>query len=77
MGDILCAGLLADSLWIKLHGVVVWVYETIFNSKYLINNNKITALCSRNRLAVLTCIYIQNHTQVTLLERGNDRHTHP
>ena len=54
--------LLADYLLIRLHGVVVWEYETIFSIKYFMINNKITALCNRNRSAVLTYVYIHIHT---------------
>ena len=51
--------------------VVGWEYETIFNAQYFIINTKITALCSCNRLAVLTCVYLH-----TLVAKGYDRHTH-
>ena len=37
----------------RLPGVVVWQYDTIFNIKHFIINNKMTALRSRNRSAVL------------------------
>ena len=64
-------------LLIRLHGVVVWKYEIVFNTKYFIINSKITALCSRNRLAVLAYIYIHTHahTGSCLLESDNDRYT--
>ena len=69
--DFLCVRLLADYLLIRLHGLGVWEYETIFNSKYFVINRKITVLCSRNHSAVLTYIY----TEVALLESEDDRHT--
>ena len=52
----------------------LWEYGTIFNMKYFIINNNIAALCSRNRLAVLTCTYI--HKQVAVYWRVKMTHTH-
>ena len=62
MGDLLCVGLLADYFLIRLHGVVVWEYDTIFNTKYFIINSKITALCNCKHSAMLAYI----HTQVAV-----------
>ena len=47
MGDFVCVVLLADYVLIKLHGVVVYEYETIFNTNFIINS-KIAALCNWN-----------------------------
>ena len=47
-----------------LHDVVLWEYETIFNTKYFINI-KITTLCYCNRSAVLTDTY--KHRQVAVI----------
>ena len=52
---------MADYLVISLHGVVVWEYENIFNAKYFLISSRVTALCSRNRSAVLTYIYMHTH----------------
>ena len=71
MGDFVCFGLLTDYLVIRLHGVDVGEYETIFNTKYFIINSKITALCSRYRSAVLTYIYI--NTQVAVYWKVDTR----
>ena len=60
--DFLCVGLLVDYLWVRLHGVIVREYETLFNANYFIINNKITALCSCNCSAVLTYL----HTKVAV-----------
>ena len=78
MGEFLCEGLLADYLFIRLHGVAVWEYETIFNTKYFIINSKIIDLCSCNRTAVLTYTYIHTHThtQVAVYWRGESTNTH-
>ena len=65
----------ADYLLIRLPGVIVWEYETIFNTKNF-KSNTITALCSRNRSAVLTYRYIHKHTSSCLLESEDDGHTH-
>ena len=75
VGEFLSLELLADCLLIRLHVVVAWEYETIFNTEYFIINRKIIGLCSRNRSAVLTCTCIKTHSSSCLLERGNDRHT--
>ena len=48
-----CEGFSLCGLLRRLHGVVVWEYDTIFNTKYFIINSKITALFSHNRSAVL------------------------
>ena len=61
---------------IRLHDAVVWEYETISNTKYFIISSKITTLCSRNRSAVPTYIYIHTQTTSFLLESDNDRHAH-
>ena len=76
-GDFLCVGPLADYLLVRLHGIVVWEYNTIFNTKHFIINSKITALYSRNRSAVLTYIYINTHTQVAAYWRVKMTDTHP
>ena len=68
----LCVRLLLNGLLIRLHDIVMWEYETIFNTKYFIINSKITALCNRNRLPVLTYI----HTQVAVYCRGEMTETH-
>ena len=39
-------------------------------------NSKVTALCGRNRSAVLTYIYIHAHTSSSLLESEDDEYTH-
>ena len=69
-------GLLTDYLLIWLHGVVMWEYEIIFNTKCFIISGNITVLCRRNRSVVLTYIYIHTHTCSCLLESEDDRHTH-
>ena len=46
MGDFLCVGLLAECLLIRLRGVVVREYETIFN---FITTNEITAFSGVER----------------------------
>ena len=68
--------LLIDYLLIRLYGVVVWEYETIFNAKYFFINSKISAIYSCNPSAVLTCTCI--FTQITADWRieWNDRRTH-
>ena len=60
---------------IRLHGAFVWVYETIFNTKYFIFNNKITALCCRHCWAMLTYIYIRTQVASCVLDSENDRDT--
>ena len=59
----------------RLHGVGVWEYGTVINTKYFIINSKITALCNRNRSAVLAYIYIHTHTSCCRRESDYDRHT--
>ena len=68
MGDFLCMGLLVHYLLIRLLDIVVGEHETVFNTKCLIVNSKIAALCSCSRSAVLTCIYIHTRTSSCLLE---------
>ena len=77
MGDFLCVGLLADYLLIRLHGVVVLEYETIFNTKYFIINGKTTALCSQNRSAVLTYIATQVVVYWRVKMTFTYKHPHP
>ena len=75
----MCGSVAADCLLIRLHGVVVWKYEPVFNTKYFIINTEITILCNRNRSVVLTCIYMQTRTQVVVYWRREmaDTYTHP
>ena len=47
-----------------------------FNTKYFIINSKITALCNRNRSAVLAYIYIHTHTSSCWRESDDAGHTH-
>ena len=79
VGDFLCVELLADYLLIRLHCVFVWEYENILSTKHFVISSKITALCSRNRSAVLTYLYIHTLTSRCLLESEDDSHvyTHP
>ena len=76
LSDFLCIGLLADYSLIRLHGVVVWEYEIVFNTKHFIINSKITTLSSRNHSAVFTYIYIDTDTSSCLLVSEDDRHTY-
>ena len=47
-----------------------------FNTKYFIINSKITALCNRNRSAVLAYIYTHTHTSSCWRESDDAGHTH-
>ena len=62
----------------RLSGVVVWEYNTIFNTKYFIINSEGTALCRSNCSAVLAFIYIHTyiHTQVAINGRVIMADTH-
>ena len=71
VGDFLCVWLLANYLLIRIRGVVVWVYVTIF-----IITSKITALSGRNRSVMLTYIYTHILPSSCLLESDDDRQTH-
>ena len=60
----------------RLHGVVVGESDTIFNTKYFIISSKITALCNRNRSAVLACIYIHTYIHISSCRRESDDDSH-
>ena len=63
VGDFLCMGLLVGCMLIKLHGVVLWEYETIFNTKYFIFNRKIIALYSYHYLGDWLLLHAYTHMQ--------------
>ena len=52
---------------ISLYGVVVWEYETMFNTKNFIINSKLTALCNCNHSTVLN---IYTYASNCLLKGG-------
>ena len=60
----------------RLHGVVVWEYDIIFNTKCFIIYSKISSLCNRNRSVVLAYIWRHTHTSSCRRESDDDRDTH-
>ena len=60
----------------RLYGVVIWEYNTIFNTKYFIISSKPVVLCNRNRSVVLAYIYLHTHTRSYRRESDDDRHAH-
>ena len=57
----------------RFHGVVVWEYDTIFNTRYFIINSEITVLSNRTRSAVL---HIRTQVAVSGRVMLPDTHTH-
>ena len=56
-----CEGFSLCGLLRRLHGVVVWEYDTIFNTKYFVISSKITALCSQSFSGVSMHIHTYIH----------------
>ena len=76
MEDFLCLGLLADCLLIRLHGVIVWEYEAIFNTKYFIIIGKITLMLSQTFNGINIRIHTNTRTQVAVYWRCEMADTH-
>ena len=71
-----CVWFSLSGLLRRLHGVVVWEYDTIFNTKYFIINSKITALCNCKHSAMLAYIHTSSCRQESDDAVLTHTHTH-